>query len=340
MTLSFPRKVILYLVEVGIRVLWVIDKITNFSLRDLLSFLKVFFASVISLIFVLFLVYSYRFDYLKMVAEGLFLSNDPISNSAFISSPIVVRKIPEPQISAKSALAVDRKTNKVLFEKEPSLKVLPASTVKLMTAAVSLDVYKLDEEVEVSRYCSSIEGTKAMLPEGKVFKVSDLISVMLVGSAGDAACTLATFKISEKDFVGLMNKKAKEIGMELTKFSNPVGLENINGGHYSTAWDLYKLAKYATSISFIKDVVGKNNYIISSVDNSFSTTLMNTNKLLWEVPGTIGVKTGTTENAGEVLVYEYKDGIEDVIIVVMGSKDRFGDTKLILNWINSSYSWN
>ena len=340
MTLSFPRKVVLYLVEIGIRVLWVIEKITNFNVKDLLSFLKVFFSSSISLVFILFLGYSYRFGYLRMIAEELFISDNPPSRNVLVSFPIITNSILEPQISAKSALAIDRKSNKVLFEKDSSLKVLPASTVKLMTAVISLDIYKPEEELKVSRYCSNIEGTKAMLPEGEVYKVLDLISSMLIGSAGDAACVLATSKLAEKDFVDLMNKKAQEIGMESTKFSNPVGLDNINGGHYSTAWDLYKLAKYSTSISFIKNSVEKSTYVISSIDKLSSTNLTNTNRLLWEVPGSVGIKTGTTENAGEVLIYEYKDEVKDIIIIVMGSRDRFGDTKLILDWIKNSYSWN
>jgi D-alanyl-D-alanine carboxypeptidase (penicillin-binding protein 5/6) len=340
MVLSIPRKLILYLIEIGIQVLWVLDRITNFSFRDLARFIKGSFVAAISLFFVFFLGYSYRTGFLNKVAEGLFLNDIPTPTSVIIDFPILSKSIPIPQVSAKSVLAIDRKTNRILFEKEPSLKSLPASTVKLMTAIVSLDIYNLEDELKVSRYCFNTEGTKAYLPEGEIYKVEDLINGMLVGSAGDAACVLATSKIEEKDFVDLMNKKASEIGMNSTKFSNPVGLDNINGGHYSTAEDLYKLAKYATSKSVIENAVRSEVYIILSTDKLFSTTLRNTNRLLLEIPGSIGIKTGTTENAGEVLIYEYKDNLKDIVIVVMGSRDRFTDTKLILNWIIDSYSWN
>ena len=68
-------------------------------------------------------------------------------------------------------------------------------------------------------------------------------------------------------------------------------------------------------------------------------TIYNTNKLLWEIPNTVGVKTGTTVAAGEVLIYEYKDEIKDVVIIVMGSADRFTDTRNLLNWTFSTFLW-
>lgn len=340
MSLSFPRKVLLYLIEIGIQVLWVVDRITNFDLKDFLRFIKRLFVVATSLIFIFFLGYSFQTGFLNKVAEGVFLSDVPVSTKVITAFPVITKSLPKPQLSAKSVLAVDRGTDRVLFERESSLKTLPASTVKLMTAVVSLDIYGFDEELKISRYCFNIEGTKAFLPENRTFKVEDLINGMLVGSAGDAACVLATSKLDEKDFVDLMNKKAQEIGMTATTFSNPVGLDNINGGHYSTAWDLYKLAKYATSTSFIKDSVRNGIYVVSSTDKIFSITLRNTNRLLLEIPGSVGIKTGTTENAGEVLIYEYKDNVKDIVIVVMGSRDRFADTKVILNWILDSYSWN
>lgn len=340
MSLSFPRKVILYLIEIGIQVLWVIDRITNFGVKDLFRFLKRSIVSAICLAFFFFLGYSYRTGFLNKIAEGYFLSDVRLPSKVITDFPIIAKTISIPQVSARSVLAVDRNTDKILFEKEPSLQALPASTVKLMTAIISFDIYKLDESLRVSRYCINTEGTKAFLPEGVDYKVEDLIKGMLIGSAGDAACVLATSKMEERDFVDLMNKKAKEIGMTSTKFSNPVGLDNINGGHYSTAEDLYKLAKYATSISLIKDIVRSDVYVLLSADKNFSTTLKNTNRLLLEIPGSIGIKTGTTENAGEVLIYEYKDNVKDIVIIVMGSSDRFSDTKLILNWILDSYRWN
>jgi len=234
---------------------------------------------------------------------------------------------------------MEKNKNRVLFEKNSGEVMVPASTVKLMSALVVLDIYDIEEEVVVKKECTETEGTKAWFPEGSKFKVKDLFNAMLIGSSGDAVCVLATSKVSEKEFVDLMNKKAKEIGMNSTVFSNSIGLDNINGGHHSTAFDLYKLAIYSMSKPRIKDSVKTNLYVLKSLDNRFTASIYNTNRLLWEIPGTVGVKTGTTESAGEVLIYEYKDELKDIFIIVMGSTDRFGDTKAILNWVTQSYSW-
>jgi D-alanyl-D-alanine carboxypeptidase (penicillin-binding protein 5/6) len=215
----------------------------------------------------------------------------------------------------------------------------PASTVKLLTALVVLDLYSSSEELKVPKECTEIEGTKAGFPKGSVFMVGDLVNSMLVGSLGDSACVLASGRVTNGDFVALMNKKAVSIGMSSTRVTNPIGLDDDNGGNYSTASDLYKLAVYATNVPQIKDDVKTPMYILNASKEKYSGIIYNTNKFLWEIPNTVGIKTGTTAGAGEVLIYEYNDGPRDVIIVVMGSTDRFADTKNILDWVLASYAW-
>jgi len=150
---------------------------------------------------------------------------------------------------------------------------------------------------------------------------------------------LASKRVTNGTFVDLMNKKAASIGMISTKVSNPIGLDDENGGNYSTASDLYKLAIHATSIPSIKEDVKTPMFILNSGKEKYSGIIYNTNKFLWEVPHTVGIKTGTTEGAGEVLIYEYDDSLRDVVIIVMGSSDRFADTKNILDWVLASYAW-
>jgi D-alanyl-D-alanine carboxypeptidase (penicillin-binding protein 5/6) len=137
-----------------------------------------------------------------------------------------------------------------------------------------------------------------------------------------------------------MNEKAKNLGMKKTSFSNPVGLDaDGNQVHYSTAKDLYKLASASTSNPLIKDIVSKRYYYIETEDQKFTKYITNTNKLLSEIPHTTGIKTGTTAGAGEVLIYEYEADGKDLIIVVMGSSDRFYDTRALLSWTLRSYDW-
>ena len=345
MSVSFPRKVMLFVVEIGMQVLWLIDRVTNFDARELFGFFKRFILGAIVIFSILFLGYSLYSGYLNKLAEVLFIDRiSPVKN-AVVYYPTIVRNIPRPAITAKSAFAIDKEgggipqKGKIVFEKDSNLKLAPASTVKLMTALVALNLYGPEEVLSVSKTCTEVESTKAWFPKESKYRVRDLVYSMLVGSEGDAACVLSSGKVNNGQFVDLMNKKAQELKMTSTYFSNPIGLDYINVANFSTAEDLYKLASFAVSVPVIQDAVKTPVYIVTSVDKKFTVTLFNTNKLLWEVSGTVGVKTGTTTDAGEVLIYEYKDKLKDIFIIVMGSTNRFADTKAVLDWINQSYVW-
>lgn len=247
--------------------------------------------------------------------------------------PFKISETPPPGISAKAALVVDKKTNKILFTHNTEEQLAPASTTKLMTALVALDLFEMEEELKVPGLCTTVVGSRAGFREGEIVSVEDLLKALLVSSSGDAACVLATSSTSITEFVELMNEKAQEFGMTNTVFTNPIGLDGVDGSHHSTAYDLYLLSKTAMSNSFIKDMVR-----IKEVEIN-PGKIYNTNKLLWEIPNTVGIKTGTTAAAGEVLIYEYKDDIKELIIIVMGSADRFSDTRNLLNWAQKSFVW-
>ncbi len=256
----------------------------------------------------------------------------------------------KPQISARSVLSTDVSTDETLYEKNPKLILAPASTTKLMTAMVALDTYKLNDVLVVPEECVKLESTRVGFPQDSKFKVIDLLYSMLASSAGDAACTFAygateetvndkSYLSNYDRFVLKMNEKAKDLKMKNTFFTNAVGLDGYASSHYSTAEDLYVLAKEAVKNENIKEIVKTKNYVINSLDGKFNYSGQNTNKLLWDLDGTVGVKTGTTQAAGEVLIYEYKKDNKDIIIIVMGSTDRFTDTTKILNWILNNYEW-
>jgi len=116
-------------------------------------------------------------------------------------------------------------------------------------------------------------------------------------------------------------------------------LMGIDNSQHSTAKDLYKLSKYVTSFSDLEDIVGTKSFTMHPVGEGDFLTITNTNKTLWSIDNSVGVKTGTTRGAGEVLVYEYRDDEKDIFIVVMGSRDRFTDTEKILDWVNELYIW-
>ncbi len=337
--LSVPRKIALFSIELLIKLLWVLDRVTSFDIGYTLKFFSRVFVFLVSVFFLMFLGYSISTGYLHKILVAYTVPGNISSKSVAISYPILVGTEPSPEISALSAIAVDKDKITVLYEKNPDEKLQPASTVKLMSSIISLGIYNLEDELIVSDSCTQVEGTKAFLPKETSYKVKDLIEAMMVGSAGDSACILASSKIDEDTFVELMNEKAASIGMDSSSFSNPIGLDDFNGNHYSSARDLYKLAVYATSFDEIRKYVSKSDMVLDSVDGSYKVYLPNTNRFLWEVPNTVGIKTGTTQGAGEVLIYEYDDGVKDIIIVVMGSADRFSDTKLILDWVLGNYRW-
>lgn len=256
-----------------------------------------------------------------------------------VSRPVLINKKAFPFITAKAHLVIDNKTKKIFSEHNTDITFAPASTTKLMTALVAIDLYKENDVVTATQQCAATESTKLYLPPGTSYEVKDLMYGLLVNSAGDAGCILATSKVSQEEFVDLMNKKAKEIGLQNTNFTNPVGLDGANGSNYSTVSDLYTLSNRVMQNNILRNVVKTKNYTFNDVSGEVTVNLENTNKLLWQIPETIGVKTGRTSGAGEVLIYRYEDGEKDLTIIVMSSEDRFSDTKELLKWTLSSYKW-
>jgi D-alanyl-D-alanine carboxypeptidase len=202
-----------------------------------------------------------------------------------------------------------------------------------------MDLYKENDVIDASEKCAATDSTKLWLPVGSSYYVKDLMYGLLINSAGDVGCMLANSKISQEDFVDLMNSKADEIGLENTNFTNPVGLDGANGSNYSTVWDLYKLSNQIMKNNILRNIVRTKTHTFTDVTGELDVNLENTNKLLWDIPETVGIKTGRTSGAGEVLIYRYDDGEKDITIIVMSSDDRFSDTTELLKWTLSSYKW-
>jgi len=259
--------------------------------------------------------------------------------------PLLIKSEDFPEVSSKSILAVEYNTGKILYEKNKDEKLPPASTTKLMTALVALDLYKTSEIVTIPNFCINLNTQKAGYIPGETDNVDNLLKTLLIYSSGDAACALAVGKVTYENFVSLMNAKAVSLEMENTHFTNPVGFDGENGGNYSSASDLTKLAKEVLKYILLKENVGTREITLKSPTTGniggigHTRQIRNTNDLLWNLPGTVGIKTGRTYAAGEVLIYEYRADGKDIIIVVMGSLDRFTDTKRVLEWILYSYRW-
>ncbi|MGB9637237.1 MAG: D-alanyl-D-alanine carboxypeptidase family protein [Microgenomates group bacterium] len=241
-----------------------------------------------------------------------------------------------PELTAKSVFIVDVDSAVVLYQKNADLRLLPASTTKMMTALVALDQYPLEKVLTVGQLV--IDGSKIGLLPGEQITVENLLYALLVDSANDAAEVLAqNYPGGESAFVLAMNQKAADLKLENTHFSNPVGLDGKD--HYSTAEDLGRLAAVVISQPILAKIVATTEIVISDTSGTIKHNLKNTNELVGKVEGVKGIKTGWTQNAGECLVTLVEKGGHRVIIVVLESKSRFAETQSLINWVFGNFEW-
>lgn len=258
------------------------------------------------------------------------------STKTYSDLPILKNGANYPVLSAQSVMAVDLTSGVTLYEKDPNKALLPASTTKIVTALVALDTYEPEQVLKVAKF--NVVGQKMGLVTGEDIKFIDLLNGLLIYSANDAAEVLAQNHPGGRDlFIALMNKKVKDLGLNNTHFSNPTGLDN--GSQYSTTRDLIVVAKYSMKNPIFAEIVGTKEKIVKSVDGKFIHKLVNINKLLGNVDGIRGVKTGWTENARENLVVYVERNNRKIMTVVLGSSDRFGETKELVEWIFENYEW-
>lgn len=242
----------------------------------------------------------------------------------------------KPFLSAESIYAVDLETESVLFEKASEIPLLPASTAKIVTALVALDYYSPGTILTVPAF--SVDGQKMGLFAGETISVTDLLYGLLVYSANDAAEVLArNFPGGRDAFILAMNLKAEEAQLTLTNFVHPAGLDQNN--QYTTSRDLVKVSKFALKNPLFAQIVATKYYHTETMGGKFVYDFKNINELLFEDEGIKGVKTGWTENAKENLVTYYEKDGKKLLIALLRSNDRFGETKQVLNWILQNYTW-
>ena len=241
--------------------------------------------------------------------------------------------IAPPIISAKAYLIMDVKTDTVLFSNNSDMQLPPASLTKIMTAIVAMEEYSLSKSVVVPERCVGLDGTSIGFKTNEVFTLEDMLYGLLVKSGADAACAIANIS-SEADFLAKMNEKAKEIGLQNTVFQNEIGFDAKNN-QLTSVEDIRKLSLYALKISTFRKIVGTKNAVIKNLNTVQKYSFQNTNDLLFTIPGTVGIKTGLTEKAGQCLSYLYQNRDREILIIILGSQDRFQDTKALLEWANA-----
>lgn len=257
-------------------------------------------------------------------------------------------------LSGESAILIDVDTLEILYSKNPHQKLYPASTTKIMTGILAIELGNMDDIVTVDQEVVDLtDGSHIALEPGEELSLEHLINALLIESANDAALAIAKhISGSIDEFVKLMNEKAKAIGALNTNFVNPNGLPHEE--HLSTAYDLALMAKYAMENETFREIVKNYTYTIPITNKkSQERNLWSANRLLYSTErinvngtqttikyeGVNGVKTGYTIAAGQCLVTSYeKDGHKLIAVVLKSSgKNIYSDVHKLLNYGTNNF---
>lgn len=264
-------------------------------------------------------------------------NNLPSVKAAYISEPELPtgNGISAPNLTATGIFVKDLTSGVILFDKNPHQQLKPASLTKIMTALVSLEYFPEDYVLSVVNGQRSL-GATAKLIKGDKLTFESTMEALLIPSGNDAAVTLAeNFPGGYGSFVEKMNFKAKELGLQNTHFSNVSGIEGKD--HYTSAYDIALIAESALKKNIFQSIVSTQRMTIKSI-KGYRYPVESTNKLLGK-PGVLGVKTGWTPEAGECLVTLVDRNNHPVLISLLGSKDRFGESEKLIDWVYENFSW-
>ena len=238
-------------------------------------------------------------------------------------------------MSARSSALYEPLSDEFIYEKNMNERLPMASTTKIMTALLAIELCDPDELVEIPSEATGIEGSSVYLKTGDRVTVRDLIYSVLLQSANDAAAALA-IKLGGDiyGFADMMNARAESLKLCDTHFDNPHGLDSE--GHYTTAHDLALLAAEALKNDTFRRICSTYKYSFSISDSP--RTVVNHNKLLKRYKGAIGVKTGYTDRSGRCLVSAAERGGLTLIAVTLDAPDDWSDHTKMLDFGFERYS--
>jgi D-alanyl-D-alanine carboxypeptidase len=270
--------------------------------------------------------------------------------------PARKKGIPDLKLWAGSSVAIDVDSGTLLHYDSGRKRTQIASLTKMMTAILTVERIKdLDEEVTITGEALNVPGTVVGCPtsvfcngnrmyKGEKVKAIDLLRVMLLNSANDAATALGIHIAGSSDkFAQVMNEKAKEMGLKDTHFCTPSGLE-IDGQEdqcYSSAYDIARISAYSLNYNLIWDIMRMPDGRFYSTDGKYMHEMKNTDLLLDSIPNCLGGKTGFTPMAGKSLLLGSVDttGKHRIIAVVLNDENRWEDMKTLVDWVFAGYEW-
>ncbi|MEA4994125.1 MAG: D-alanyl-D-alanine carboxypeptidase family protein [Oscillibacter sp.] len=246
------------------------------------------------------------------------------------------------EVSAPSALLMEKETGTVLFAKNEHEKLEPASVTKVMTLLLTMEAIEngtlhYDDMVTASAHACSMGGSQIWLKENEQLSVDDMLKAVCVVSANDCSVALAEHIAGSEDaFVERMNQRAKELGMDDTHFVNPTGLPA--DGHVTSAYDIALMSR---ELILNHPDLRKYTTIWMDTLRNGASSLVNTNKLIRFYEGATGLKTGSTGAAQYCLSgTAERDGMELIAVIMKGptSAQRFEDAKSLLSYGFSTYA--
>ena len=231
---------------------------------------------------------------------------------------------------ARSAVLVEAKTGRVLYESNAHEALPMASTTKVMTALLALEKGNLGDAVTAGPNAFGVPGTSIYLSLGEQLTLEEMLYGLMLASGNDAAVAIAEhIGGGVEEFCRMMTERAAEIGCENTVFTTPHGLPAR--GHHTTAWDLALIAREAMKNPFFRNIVATQRASLPWKDHEYSRVLNNKNKLLSSYAGALGIKTGYTKAAGRCLVFAAeRDGLE-VIGAVLNCPNWFDEAAAIMD---------
>jgi D-alanyl-D-alanine carboxypeptidase len=237
-----------------------------------------------------------------------------------------VAAAPAPAVRARAGILVDAAGSKTLWGRDVEARLAIASTTKIMTALVAVERGRLEQPIVVRIGATQLAGSSvAGLKAGEQLPLGEMLYALILPSGNDAAIAIAGALGGSIDgYVALMNARAEQMGLRNTHFVNPHGLDAE--GHYSSARDLARMGSALLEVPYLAQVVATREHQFGAY------RWRNTNDLLFRRPDATGVKTGTEDLAGQVLVASARQGDRRALAVLMNSPDRWAEASALLDY--------